>query len=121
VTRSLTCEGITPGHGRSSESFAKPLRHHRITSGIAQPRIIRAIAVDLKRLCRLATPLGTGAQDRHVMCGRFVLTVDDLETRVEGLGEQGVEFRNDIVENQGRNQILCSDPLGSIVEPFQAP
>jgi hypothetical protein len=52
---------------------------------------------------------------------RFVLTVDDLETQVEGLREEGVEFRNDIVENQGRKQILCSDPSGNIVELFQVP
>jgi catechol 2,3-dioxygenase-like lactoylglutathione lyase family enzyme len=51
---------------------------------------------------------------------RFVLTVDDLEAQVERLREQGVEFRNDIVENQGRKQILCSDPSGNIVELFQA-
>ncbi len=49
---------------------------------------------------------------------RFVLTVDDLEAQVERLREQGVEFRNDIVENQGRKQILCSDPSGNIVELF---
>ncbi len=52
---------------------------------------------------------------------RFVLTVDDLEAQVERLREQGVEFRNDIVENQGRKQILCSDPSGNVIELFQAP
>ena len=51
---------------------------------------------------------------------RFVLTVDDLEAQVERLKEQGVEFRNDIVENQGRKQILCSDPSGNVIELFQA-
>lgn len=52
---------------------------------------------------------------------RFVLTVDDLEAQVERLREQGVEFRNDIVENQGRKQILCSDPSGNVIELFEAP
>ena len=33
---------------------------------------------------------------------RFVLTVDDLESYVAELREQGVEFRNELHENQGR-------------------
>ncbi len=49
------------------------------------------------------------------------MTVDDLEAQVERLREQGVEFRNDIVENQGRKQILCSDPSGNVIELFEAP
>lgn len=51
---------------------------------------------------------------------RFVLTVDDLETYVSELREQGVELRNDIVENQGRKQIICQDPSGNVIELFQA-
>ena len=50
---------------------------------------------------------------------RFVLTVDDLEAVVSKLKGDGVEFRNDIVENDGRKQILCKDPSGNIVELFQ--
>ena len=44
---------------------------------------------------------------------KFVLTFDDLES-------EGVEFRNEIVENDGRKQILCQDPSGNLVELFQA-
>lgn len=51
---------------------------------------------------------------------RFVLTVDDLESLVSKLKGDGVEFRNDIVENDGRKQILCVDPSGNVIELFQA-
>ncbi len=51
---------------------------------------------------------------------RFVLTVDDLESYVSELRELGVEFRNDILEAQGRKQILCVDPSGNVIELFEA-
>ncbi len=51
---------------------------------------------------------------------RFVLIVDDLETLVSKLTQDGVVFKNDIVENQGRKQILCADPSGNVIE-FQQP
>lgn len=50
---------------------------------------------------------------------RFVLTVDDLEAFVAKLRAEGVRFRNDIVEMQGRKQILCMDPSGNVIELFQ--
>jgi len=45
--------------------------------------------------------------------------VDDLESVVSMLTDDGVSFRNDIVENQGRRQILCQDPSGNVIELFQ--
>ena len=51
---------------------------------------------------------------------RFVLTVDDLESYVDELKAMGVEFRNDILEAQGRKQIICQDPAGNVIELFQA-
>ena len=50
---------------------------------------------------------------------RFVLTVDDLVSFVLKLKADGVEFKNDIVEQGGRKQILCQDPSGNVVELFQ--
>lgn len=50
---------------------------------------------------------------------RFILEVDDLESWVLRLKDVGVEFRNDIVEQGGRKQILCVDPSGNVVELFQ--
>ena len=49
-----------------------------------------------------------------------VLTFDDLESVVAKLKDEGVEFKNDIVEQGGRKQILCVDPSGNVVELFQA-
>ena len=51
---------------------------------------------------------------------RFVLTVDDLASVVSKLKDDGVEFRNEIVEQGGRKQIICQDPSGNVVELFQA-
>ena len=48
------------------------------------------------------------------------MIVDDLESVVSRLKADGVIFRNDIVENQGRKQILCMDPSGNVIE-FQQP
>ena len=78
-------------------------------------------SVIARKRCAAAVLAGFGRAYWTPKWSRFVLTVDDLETLVEGLTEEGVEFRNDIVENQGRKQILCSDPSGNIVELFQAP
>ena len=50
---------------------------------------------------------------------RFVLTFDDLELVVAKLRDDGVEFKNDIVEQGGRKQIICVDPSGNVVELFQ--
>lgn len=50
---------------------------------------------------------------------RFMLAVDDLESYVAELKEQGVEFKNEILEQQGRKQIICVDPSGNVIELFQ--
>ncbi len=50
---------------------------------------------------------------------RFVLTFQDLESVVSKLEGDGVVFRSDIVENQGRKQILCEDPSGNVIELHQ--
>lgn len=51
---------------------------------------------------------------------RFVLTVEDLESTVSDLRDVGVTFLNDVVEQGGRKQILCTDPSGNVIELFQA-
>ena len=50
---------------------------------------------------------------------RFILEVEDLESWVSKLKKEGVEFRNDIVEQGGTKQILCVDPSGNVAELFQ--
>ena len=60
-----------------------------------------------------------GATPKPGGWSRFVLTVDDLGSLVSKLKDDGVQFRNDIVEQGGRKQILCIDPSGNVVELFQ--
>ena len=50
---------------------------------------------------------------------RILITVDDIESVVSRLKQNGVQFKNDIIENQGRKQILCLDPSENVVELFQ--
>jgi len=50
---------------------------------------------------------------------RFVVTVSNLEDMVTRLRQEGVGFKNDILEGPGGKQILCIDPSGNIVELFQ--
>ena len=50
---------------------------------------------------------------------RFVLAFDDLESIVSKLKDDGVKFKNDIVEGPGGKQILCQDPSGNVIELFQ--
>lgn len=64
-------------------------------------------------------PMPDGAQPGPGGWSRFVLQVDDLESVVSELSDDGVSFRNDIVEGPGGKQILCSDPSGNVVELFQ--
>ncbi len=64
-------------------------------------------------------PMPDGAVPSPGGWSRFVLTVDDLESFVSKLRDDGVKFRNDIVEQGGRKQILCEDPSGNVIELFQ--
>jgi catechol 2,3-dioxygenase-like lactoylglutathione lyase family enzyme len=64
-------------------------------------------------------PMSDGAVPSPGGWSRFVLTVDDLESLVSKLKDDGVPFRNDIVEQDGRKQILCVDPSGNVIELFQ--
>ncbi len=64
-------------------------------------------------------PMPDGARPSPGGWSRFVLTVDDLASLLSKLRDDGVEFRNDIVEMGGRKQILCTDPSGNVVELFQ--
>lgn len=50
---------------------------------------------------------------------RCVLVVKSLAATVESLRQDGVVFRNKIVEGPGGKQILCEDPSGNVVELFE--
>ncbi len=64
-------------------------------------------------------PMPDGARPSPGGWSRFVLIVDDLESHVSKLKDDGVRFKNDIVEMQGRKQILCEDPSGNVIELHQ--
>jgi catechol 2,3-dioxygenase-like lactoylglutathione lyase family enzyme len=50
---------------------------------------------------------------------RFLLEVTDIAGRVDDLRQQGVRFRNDLVQGVGGSQILVLDPSGNLVELFE--
>jgi len=50
---------------------------------------------------------------------RFLINVDDIESVVSRLKQNGVPFKNDIIEGPGGKQTLCLDPSGNVVELFQ--
>ena len=64
-------------------------------------------------------PMPDGAIPSPGGWSRFALLVDDLDSLVLKLTDDGVLFRNDIVEGPGGKQILCKDPSGNVVELFQ--
>ena len=66
-------------------------------------------------------PMSDGTSPSPGGWSRFVLIVDDLESYVSQLKADGVTFKNDIVEQGGRKQILCEDPSGNVIELFQWP
>ncbi len=64
-------------------------------------------------------PMSDGTVPSPGGWSRFVLPFDDLESTVSKLKDDGVIFKNDIVEGPGGKQILCQDPSGNVIELFQ--
>ncbi len=64
-------------------------------------------------------PMPDGTRPEPGGWNRFSLEVTDLAGRVEALREDGVRFRNDIVDGVGGKQILIEDPSGNPVELFE--
>ena len=64
-------------------------------------------------------PMADGAKPGPGGWNRIHFIVDDLEAEVSRLHEQGVRFRNAMVEGPGGKQILLQDPSGNLVELFQ--
>ena len=83
------------------------LRHGDLTLWVAGPK------------ASASRPMPDGARPGPGGWARFVLTVDDLESFVSKLENDGVGFRNEILEGPGGKQILCKDPSGNVVELFQ--
>ncbi len=64
-------------------------------------------------------PMPDGTQPQPGGWGRFVLTVDDLESTVATLRESGVTCKNDGVTGPGGSQRLSEAPSGNVIELFQ--
>ncbi len=64
-------------------------------------------------------PMPDGTVPQPGGWARFQIVVDDIEAEISRLKKNGVHFKNELFENQGRKQILCLDPSGNIIELFQ--
>ena len=67
-----------------------------------------------------ARPMPDGRRPEPGGWNRFVVEVENLQSRVEEMKEAGLRFRNDIVVGPGGKQILLEDPDGNLVELFEA-
>jgi len=66
-----------------------------------------------------ARPMPDGSRPSPGGWNRFVVEVDDLQSRVDDLKGAGLRFRNDIVVGPGGKQILLEDPDNNVVELFE--
>ena len=64
-------------------------------------------------------PMPDGSQPAPGGWARVQISVDDIEFVVSRLRQDGVQFKNDIIDGPGGKQILCLDPSGNVVELFQ--
>ncbi len=64
-------------------------------------------------------PMPDGTKPGPGGWNRIHFIVDDIDTEVARLREQGAELRNDIVVGPGGKQVLLEDPSGNVVELFQ--
>lgn len=66
-----------------------------------------------------ARPMPDGRQPVAGGWNRFVVEVDDIDSRVASMKAAGVQFRNEIIQGPGGKQILVDDPSGNPIELFQ--
>ena len=66
-----------------------------------------------------ARPMPDGRRPEPGGWNRVVVQVDDLESKVEELKQEGLRFRNEIVTGPGGKQILLEDPAGNVLELFE--
>jgi len=64
-------------------------------------------------------PMPDGSKPSPGGWSRILISVDDIESVVSRLKQNGVQFKNDIIKGPGGKQILCLDPSGNVVELFQ--
>ena len=61
-------------------------------------------------------PMPDGSKPSPGGWARFQIVVDDVESEVSRLKQNGVQFKNDILEGPGGKQTLCVDPSGNVLE-----
>jgi catechol 2,3-dioxygenase-like lactoylglutathione lyase family enzyme len=71
-------------------------------------------------LSSAARPMPDGREPQPGGWNRFVVEVDDLESKVAELKRAGLSFRNEIVTGPGGKQIVLDDHDGNPVELFEA-
>ena len=64
-------------------------------------------------------PMPDGSLPASGGWNRIVIDVENLTDAVAKLRDQGVKFRNEILDGPGGRQILCEDPSGNPIELFQ--
>ena len=67
-----------------------------------------------------ARPMPDGRQPQPGGWNRFVVEVEDLESKVAELKEAGLSFCNEVVSGPGGKQIVLDDGDGNPVELFEA-
>src|SRR3989304_8651047 len=67
-----------------------------------------------------ARPMPDGRHPQPGGWNRFVIGLDDIETRAEEMKSAGLRFLNEVVKGPGGRQILLEDPDGNLVELFEA-
>ena len=67
-----------------------------------------------------ARPMPDGRRPEPGGRNRFVIELEDIETRVGEMKSAGLRFRNEVVKGPGGKQILLEDPDGNVVELFEA-
>ena len=66
-----------------------------------------------------ARPMPDGRQPIPGGWNRFVIEIDDIDSRVASMKAAGVQFRNEIIQGPGGKQVLVDDPSGNPIELFQ--
>jgi len=64
-------------------------------------------------------PMPDGTKPSPGGWSRFVFEIDDIEAMVAELKNNGMKFKNEIIRQGGRAQILCEDPSGNVIELMQ--
>ena len=99
-------------------------RHFGFTVGISSPAFADVYRGNLRVLLSgpqssAGRPMSDGERPTPGGWNRIHLVVDDLDSEITRLTEQGVRFRNEVVSGPGGSQVLAIDPSGNFVELFQ--